>query len=225
MKPKEIFINGCNEIAKAFIGNGFKPLKNGQLLRKISIEKDIFSEIYFQTSQRNYSASVAIIPHISIYSKKLKEWEIEQTENEKSSGLIYHNTIGYISPYNCRKEWNLAGLTFDKNIQTIIKDIGLYIIPVINIFENKTNALEYLKINGTQFNKWTEKSLLALNFMICFGGKEMAEIFLKDYLKSCKYGNRIKHFYRELKENENINSGDFMEWEKIRIAYKNGIEI
>jgi hypothetical protein len=227
MKPKEVFINGCAKIAKAFVENGFKPLKKGQILKKISIENDIYSEIYFQTSQRNYSASVSIMPHISIYSTKLKKWETEQRKNEKSSGLIYYNSIGYISPYNCFKEWNLAGLSFDKNIQEIIRDINLYIIPIINIFDNKINAIEYLKTNGTQFNKWTKKSLLPMAFMICFGGKETAEIFLKDYIKSDKLGNRVNGFYKELetKEDINVNYVEFVGADKIKLAFINGIKI
>jgi TfoX/Sxy family transcriptional regulator of competence genes len=87
MKPNEVFLKGCGEIAEAFVEHGFKPLKKGQLLKKISLDKDITFEIYFQTSHRNYSANVSIMPQFSIYSNELKEWEITQTKNEKS-GLI-----------------------------------------------------------------------------------------------------------------------------------------
>jgi len=89
MKPKEIFLTGCNEIAKAFIEYGFKPLKKGQLLKRI--DKDMVYDIYFQSSQRNYSANVSILPQFSIYSKELKKWEMLHTKNEKSNGLIYGN--------------------------------------------------------------------------------------------------------------------------------------
>ena len=101
MKPNEVFLNGCNEIAKAFVE--YKPLKKWQLLKKYSDDKDIYYEIYFETSCKNYSASVSIRPKIFIYSKELKKWEIEQTKNEYSEGLIYYNQIGYISPYNSYK--------------------------------------------------------------------------------------------------------------------------
>ena len=36
MKPRDIFIKACNEIAIPFIAMGFKPSKNGQCLKKIS---------------------------------------------------------------------------------------------------------------------------------------------------------------------------------------------
>jgi hypothetical protein len=227
MKPNEIFLNGCNEIAKAFIEHGFKPLKKGQLLKKISPDKDIVFEIYFQTSQRNYSENISIMPQFSIYSNELKKWETTQTKNEKSNGLIYNNSIGYISPYNCFKNWNLAGMTFDKYIQEIINDINIYIIPIMNIFEDKTTAIAYLKINGTQFNKWTEKSLKPMGFMIYFGGKEASEIFLKNYIETEKLGKRIKGFYKELetKEDIDLNYIEFMGAREIKLAFTNGVKI
>jgi hypothetical protein len=224
MKPKEIFLNGCNEIAKAFIEDGFKPLKKGQLLHKKSSDNDIVYEIYFQTSQRNWSGSVAVWPHCSIYSNELKKWETEHTEKEKPDGLIYHNTIGHISPYNCFKEYDLAGVSFEKTIFEIIKDIKLYIIPIFEIFTSKNKAVEYLRNNGTQFNKWTKKSLDPMAFMIYFGGEETAGIFLKDFVESCKYGKSIKNYYMKLMENGN-EAADFLEGNIIKMAYKNRIKI
>jgi hypothetical protein len=224
MKPKEIFLHGCNEIAKAFTDDGFKPLKKGQILHKNSADKDIVYEIYFQTSQRNWPGSVAVWPHCSIYSNELRKWETEHTEKEKPDGLIYHNTIGYISPYNCFKEYDLAGATFEKSILEITKDIKLYIAPIFEIFSDKDTAIEYLKNNGTRFNKWTDKSLEPMAFMIYFGGKETAEIFLKDFVESCKYEKSIKNYYIKLTKNEN-EVADFLEGSIIKIAYKNGIKI
>jgi hypothetical protein len=224
MKPKEVFLNGCNEISKAFIEYGFNPLKKGQLLRKKSVENDMVHEIYFQTSQRNWAGSVVVLPCCSVYSNELKKWEIENTKNKNAAGLIYSNTMGYTSPYKCFKEYNLAGAAFEKIVLDIIRDIKLYFIPIFDIFSDRISAIEYLKNNGTQFNKWTEKTLHPLAFMIYFGGKETAEIFLKDYIESCKHGKRIKNYYNKLMENEN-ESADFLEGHLIKIAYKNGIKI
>jgi hypothetical protein len=224
MKPKEIFLNGCNEIAKAFIGYGFKALKNGQLLRKVSSDNDINYEIYFQSSRYNSMASITVWPHFSISSKKLKKWKIEQADNENTNGLIYGTQIGYLSPHNKFKEWNLAGATFHKNVQEIISVIELYVVPIIKLFEDRNGVIDYLKTNGTQFNKWVKKSLTPLDFLIFFCGKEVAEIFLNDFIKSCKYGGRIKHYYNELMENENVVA-DFLEADSLKIAFKNGVKI
>jgi len=224
MKAKDVFLNGCNEISKAFIEYGFKPLKKGQLLQKRSVENDMVYEIYFQTSQRNWAGSVVVWPHCNIYSNELKNWEKEHTEYEKPEGLIYTNTIGYVSPYNCFKEYNLAGATFNKTILEIINDVKLYFIPIFDILNNRNNAMEFLKINGTKFNKWTESSLQPIAFMICFAGRENAEIFLNNFIESCKYGKRIRNYYNKLMENED-EPADFLEGYNIKIAYRNGIKI
>jgi hypothetical protein len=227
MKPNEVFLNGCNEIAKAFVE--YKPIKKGQILKKYSDDKDMFFEIYFETSFRNSSAFVSIKPKMHIYSKELKNWEIEQTKNKYKEGLIYYNQIGYSSPYNSQKEWNLAGADFDKNIHEIVEDINLYIIPIVDIFKNKNTAIEYLKSNGTQFNKWTKKSLTPMAFMIYFGGKDTAEIFLRNFLEDCSYGERIKNLYNELskieKEKIDLNFNEFADAAKIKLAFINGIKI
>ena len=230
MKPNEIFSLGCNEIFKAFNEYNFKPFKKGHLLKKISLDNDMSYEICFQTSQRNYSANVAIRPKLYIFSIELKKWLIGQTKNENIEGLIYCNSIGYISPYNSLKEWNLAGATFDKNISEIIRDIKLYIIPIFEIFKDKNTAIDFLSKNGTQFNKWTVRSLEPLAFMIHFGGKEMAEMFLKDFIENCNYGNRIKHLYNELDKMKNndkidLNFNEFVDANKIKLAFINGVRI
>ena len=71
MSPREIFLNGCNEIAANF--TDFKPTQKGQKLTKLASDKEILFEIYFGSSMRNYSGSVSILPQIAIYCKRLKK--------------------------------------------------------------------------------------------------------------------------------------------------------
>ena len=35
MKPRKVLLDGCNEIAKALVEYGFKPLEKGRRLKKI----------------------------------------------------------------------------------------------------------------------------------------------------------------------------------------------
>ena len=71
MTPREIFLNGCAEIAANFAY--FKPTQKGQKLTKLASNKEILFEIYFSSSMRNYSGSVSILPQIAIYCKRLKK--------------------------------------------------------------------------------------------------------------------------------------------------------
>ena len=94
MKPRDIFIKACNEIAIPFIAMGFKPSKNGQCLKKISKDKNLTFEIWFRSSVYNSSCSVAIYPLITITCKNLKKWVQEENLNVNDDGLVYHNHIG-----------------------------------------------------------------------------------------------------------------------------------
>ena len=121
MKPRDIFIKACNEIAIPFIAMGFKPSKNGQCLKKISKDKNLTFEIWFRSSVYNSSCSVAIYPLITITCKNLKKWVQEENLNVNDDGLVYHNHIGYLSPINQYQSWDLAGLSYAPSIKTTLE--------------------------------------------------------------------------------------------------------
>jgi len=225
MDTRTIFLNACNEIATQL--DGFKTLEKGQRLKKVSLDKDIYLEIYFQSSFRNDSSSIKLLPHISIYSKILKKWQIEQTKNEYSQGLIFGNQIGYLTPYNNWKEWNLAGLSYEKSIIEITENIEKYILPIFEIFNSKKIAIEFLKNNGTKFNQWSEDSISPLDFFLCFSEKDTTEFFLNNFVNSCPYRGKILKLYEKL-ETENkidLNYSEFHGANTIKLAYMNGLKI
>ena len=127
MKPRDIFIKACNEIAIPFIAMGFKPSKNGQCLKKISKDKNLTFEIWFRSSVYNSSCSVAIYPLITITCKNLKKWVQEENLNVNDDGLVYHNHIGYLSPINQYQSWDLAGLSYAPSVKTIIDLLEKYV--------------------------------------------------------------------------------------------------
>jgi hypothetical protein len=232
MKQKEVFLDGCHEISKAFEEHGFKPIQKGQKLRKIADDKDMFYEIYFSSSvERNNSDYVKIEPNLWIFSKKLKIWIIEQTKNEHNNGIICTEKIRTPEAPKRIKEWNLAGEGFDNAVNEIVNAIEEYFVPIIEIFKDKITAIEYLKKNGTKFNEWAERTLLPMAFMIHFGGKEAAEIFLKDYIenKNSNVKEKITNLYSELskmKRNDiKINFSEFVGAGDIKLAFVNGIKI
>ncbi|MFP3598107.1 DUF4304 domain-containing protein [Chryseobacterium sp. SIMBA_029] len=225
MDTRVVFLNACNEIAAQL--EGFKTLEKGQRLKKISKDKDIYFEIYFQSSFRNDSSSIQILPHINIYSKILKKWQIEQRKNEYSQGLIYGNQIGYLTPFNNWKEWNLAGLSYKNSITEITESIQKYILSIFEIFSSKETAIAFLKNNGTKFNQWTEDSISPLDFLLCFSEKETAEIFLNNFIDHCPYKRNILKLYENLKsENEiDLNYSEFHGADAIKLAYVQGLKI
>jgi len=225
MDTRVVFLNACNEIATQL--EGFKTLEKGQKLKKISMDKDIYFEIYFQSSFRNDSSSIQILPHINIYSKILKKWQTEQRKNEYSQGLIYGNQLGYLTPYNQWKEWNLAGLSYENSITEITESIQQYILPIFEIFSFKEIAIDFLKNNGTKFNQWTENSITPLEFLLCFSEKETAEIFLNNFVHYCPYKGNILKLYEKLKSENDIdlNYSEFHGADTIKLAYIKGLKI
>jgi len=225
METRTIFLNACNAIAEKL--DSFEIYQRGQRLKKISSDKDIFFEISFDSSFTNNSSHVTIIPHIAVYSKKLKKWQIENLKNEFSSGVIYAEHLDYITPYKTWKRWNLAGLSFEKSVNEITNDIQKYVLPIFELFNSKENAIEFLKNNGTKFNKYCENTLAPLDFLLCFSNKETSEIFLNNFIKNSDNNGKIVSFYNKLKTEKEIdlNHSEFVSANKLKLAYVHHLSI
>ncbi|WP_295812016.1 hypothetical protein [uncultured Apibacter sp.] len=224
---RNIFIESCNKIADLIQDKHFKAIQKGQILKKKSKNKDIVYEIVFQSSFRNTNFHISILPHINVYSKKLKEWIIEQTNNSYSSGIVVSEYLGNITPYKTSKSWNLAGLSREKYIEEIAELLNKYALPIFDLFEETTSAIDFLAENGQQFNKYVDDSLLPLGFMIRFAPKEKAEKFFNHFISHCKFKGRIIELYKSLEHSENIdlNYSEFSYASDIKLAYINKLKI
>ena len=223
MKPRDIFIKACNEIAVPFIEKGFKPSKSGQCLKKVSKDKDLTFEISFHSSVYNSSCSVAIYPLISIASKRLKKWTHEENLNINDGGLVYQNHIGYLSPINEYKSWNIAGLSYELSVKTIIDLLEKYACPIFDLFENRVTAIDFIMQHGCCFNQYTKDSLIALPYMLMYGEKKQAEDYFNHYLHSSKCRNRFVKAYSQLEKNAVIDCG--LDNRFIILAYNQKLKI
>lgn len=226
MDSKTIFLNTCLNISNDLAPFGFKPTQKGQILKKIADDKDMFYEIYFQSSTLNSASNIAMLPHISIYSKALKKWLLEQF-NINNNGLIFTAQLGHITPKNAWTQWNLAGLNADVATIEIVDLIKREVFPIFDIFKTKENAIDFLKSNGTQFNAHTEKSLFPLDFMLRFAKKEDAQSFFTDFVQQCSYRGKIISLYKalEIAENINLNHSEFWFANKVKLAFVNGLRL
>lgn len=225
MDTKTIFLNACHAVADQL--EGFERYQKGQRLKKSASDKDIFFEITFQSDFRNFSSHIMVIPDIVIYSKALKKWQITHTGNKFSNGVIYGSHLGYITPYNTWKKWNVAGLGFEKSVNEIAASIQKYVLPIFEVFSSRENAIEFLKNNGTRFNMHCEDSLSPIDFLLCCSDKETAELFFNNYIRNSSHKRKILSFYEKLKTEENIdlNHSDFVDATPIKLAYVNNLSI
>ena len=221
-----IFLNACLEISNELASFGFKAIQKGQILKKVSDDKDLFYQIYFQSSSLNSKSNIIITPHISIYSKTLKKWFLEKFKID-NNGLIFTAQLGHITS---RKQWknsNLAGFSYKTSVTEILEDIKNVALPIFDIFKTKESAINFLKCNGTKFNAYSEKTLFPLDFMLCFAKKEETQMFFSDFVKDCSYRGKIIKLYKDLKMTEKIdlNYSEFWFANKVKLAFASGLEL
>ncbi|WP_298788386.1 hypothetical protein [uncultured Campylobacter sp.] len=195
MTPREIFLNGCAEIAANF--TDFKPTQKGQKLTKIASDKEILFEIYFSSSMRNYAGSVSILPQIAIYCKRLKK--LMQEELSYSTDLVFVSHLSYLTPRRQFRDWQLAGANFEPSVCEISAAIKDYALPIFELFEDKRKAVEFMTQRGAKFNKnLSAFDLCPIYFVYYFGGKDAAEAFFNICLSDCTYKGRFYKLYEEL---------------------------
>lgn len=195
MTPREIFLNGCNEIAANF--TDFKPTQKGQKLTKLASDKEILFEIYFGSSMRNYSGSVSILPQVAIYCKRLKK--LMQEELPYSTDLVFVSYLSYLTPRRQFRDWQLAGASLEPSVQEISAAIKDYALGVFELFADKQKAVEFMRRHGAKFNKnLSAFDLCPIYFVYYFGGKDAAEAFFNICLSDCTYKGRFYKLYEEL---------------------------
>lgn len=112
-------------------------------------------------------------------------------------------------------------------INQIAELINNYALPIFNLFDNIQNAIDFLKVNGTQFNKYAGKSIMPIDFLILYAEKRESEQFFNNFITSCLYKERIISLYKELETNKNIdlNYSEFYEANKVKLAFINELKI
>ena len=221
MSPREIFLNGCAEIAANFMD--FKPTQKGQKLTKLASNKDISFEIYFSSSMRNYSGSVSILPQVAIYCKRLKK--LMQEELSYSTDLVFVSYLGYLTQF---RDWQLAGASFEPSVSEISAAIKDCALPIFELFEDKRKAVEFMTQRGAKFNKnLSAFDLCPIYFVYYFGGKDAAEAFFNVCLSDCTYKGRFYKLYEELANGAEADFGRSSFWSdtEAKFAFVKGLRI
>nr|WP_314903475.1 DUF4304 domain-containing protein [uncultured Campylobacter sp.] len=223
MTPREIFLNGCNEIAANFAD--FKPMQKGQKISKKSADKDVSFEIYFQSSMHNYEGSVDILPHIAIYCKSLKK--LMQEELPYATDLVFAKQLGYLTPHKQFRDWQLAGAGFEPSVCEISAAIKDYALPIFELFEDKRKAAEFMMRHGTKFNpNLKDTDLYPIFFMFYFGGRDAAGLFFNVFLNDCSFRGRFYKLYDKFAgTSQGFDAKSFESDAAVKFAFLKGLKI
>lgn len=205
MTIRETFIIGCQQIGQPLLEIGFKPFQKGQLLKKLSQDKEFTFEIYFQSLHSNWSGVVALIPHIRILSKNLKKWRQKKYDNDSAGDLIFQTRLENLTPLkNKNYDWNVSLNNQDSICKKLSDLLIKYAIPLFNIFDNKTQAVDFIVNNGVKFNEHfnTKFQELPIDFLCCCGDQISAQKAFDNYLTENKLSAHCQRIYDELKASE-----------------------
>ncbi|RUS65998.1 hypothetical protein CUZ56_02355 [Saezia sanguinis] len=157
----------------------------------------------------------------------MKKWHQEQTSNPNATGVVYSNQLGFFTPRKQWTDWNLAGVSYAQSVSDIAQAVHNYALPVFELFADKTQAIEFLQTNGTQFHPWLEKSLQPMAFMLFFAPTSAAQGFFNDFVSHCAYQNRIRQLYQNLAQARHIdlNYSEFIGAAAIKLAYVHGLTV
>ncbi|MFQ3071965.1 DUF4304 domain-containing protein [Neisseria polysaccharea] len=213
MKPRELCEKAWQEIASKF--PDFKIISKGQKLKRVSKNRDITFEIYFQADRHNYQCSVQFIPHIAIYSKDMKKANI-------NNGFIYGGELGSLINRKPWIWWQLAGASYKYTVEDVSKLIREHIIPLFDDFEDTETNIE--KIINEDMNDYN-----LLYYIYYFSGKAKAQQYFNKIIKKDKLRKKYIGFYNSLnelpKESISLDICEFVGDTMIKFAYINGIEI
>ena len=218
-KPREIFLKGCNEIAEVLILHGFKVAQKGQTVSKRP-NKDITLQVYFQSSHYNDENSVTIIPHITVYSKAVKTFDIKAYKNEYCTGIVWGKQLCYILGAEY-KVWNLAKTSYARTVSEIQKALTDTVLPLFDVFcKSSDEIIEY----GI-----TQKLDISLSYFLVFGGKETAERVFQTKINQSQYKGQYMKLYNTLlnmkEDNIDPKYNEFIGAGEMKMAYLQGLRL
>lgn len=218
-KPREIFLKGCNEIAEVLILHGFKVAQKGQTVSKRP-NKDITLQVYFQSSHYNDENSVTIIPHITVYSKAVKTFDIKAYKNEYCTGIVWGKQLCYILGAEY-KIWNLAKTSYARTVSEIQKALTDTVLPLFDVFcKSPGEIIEY---------SITQKLDISLSYFLVFGGKETAERVFQTKINQSQYKGQYMKLYNTLlnmkEDNIDPKYNEFVGAGEMKMAYLQGLRL
>lgn len=199
--------------------HGFKVAQKGQTVSKRP-NKDITLQVYFQSSHYNDENSVTIIPHITVYSKAVKTFDIKAYKNEYCTGIVWGKQLCYILGAEY-KIWNLAKTSYARTVSEIQKALTDTVLPLFDVFcKSPGEIIEY---------SITQKLDISLSYFLVFGGKETAERVFQTKINQSQYKGQYMKLYNTLlnmkEDNIDPKYNEFVGAGEMKMAYLQGLRL
>lgn len=204
----------------------FQGLAKKRTTEKVSVDRDCELEVDLSPSQYNWGGSVALRPSVSIFSKKLRQWQKLNTPILKPNGLIFYSSLLDFTRREAH-EWNLGGANYRSTIEDVVQMFQSLVLPVFALFEHMEDAVVSLLATEAQFYPGMGKTLSPLSFMLCFATHAKAEQFFNDTVNSFSYQKRFDALYQELKtlprEEINVMHHEFIGAGEAKLTFLHGL--
>ncbi len=222
MRPeREFAITACKELEDKLSLYSFKTLSKGVLFKR-KLNSDITQEIAFQIT-----SSFDIIVHISISSETVKRWNKDNFEDE--SGIMVINQLGYLTPLQNWKTWNIMRSEIAKKQfkEEVLYQIEEYILPFFDKFNNISLLIEELiENNGSWTTYDKEAQVLPIETVLSYKTLEDGQRLLNNFLQeNVVYLKQIrKHEFHEMTEFD-FKYSEFFGAIEFKKAFKKGLTL
>nr|WP_295865122.1 DUF4304 domain-containing protein [uncultured Chitinophaga sp.] len=226
-KTRDIFLAACTKIAEQLATHGFKPMQKAQTIRKTTRNKKVYLDIHFQSSVKNWNGGITLWPYLSIASAELKKWQLQQHQEVDATGTIFATRLENLTPLKHKtQDWNMAVSNQENVIPKLCELIVAYALPLIDLFEDTDQAVQFMVANGVAFNEHfdTRHQNLPVDFLCCFGSTALAQQAFDNYLLQQKLTGSAKRFYEEIAAKGEVANRVVTD-STMRAAYRNQLTI
>ena len=184
LRPKEVVLSACQEIAAQLAADGFTFAKSQRKLTRT--QGDLTFTIWFQSSRHNFSGGRAIVwIHAGVTSKKLAQAKRAHPmpwgdDDGPGGGAVTGGQIGNLLEEPTWMQWDFANPETRQNeIDRALAAIRTIALPFFSLFDEPAGAVELLIYRPWL---WPRSLIQYANAAISREAVEAAgEAFLKDH--------------------------------------------
>ncbi|MER8885394.1 DUF4304 domain-containing protein [Mesorhizobium sp. M0074] len=170
--PKQVFIDGCEQISMEFEPIGFRFAKSGPHASRRA--GDWAFKISFQSNYLNVGGEyVELVVHASVYSKAIKEWDERSAWPASASDWVAGGQLGNLRTPHHWRTWNIVNPhTRQAEIANIVANIQTTVLPLFERFDVPRKLAEQVACSEVPGFMFPEN---AVRFVLWQLGPEAAE--------------------------------------------------